>query len=176
MALIVEDGTGKPDAESYISVADATAYFAARGNETWAALADDTAREVLLRKATDYMQAAYAGKWAGQRVSAYQALDWPRAYVARRDVVGGYGPAPVYWPNDEVPETVRRACAELAVRAAAGDLSPDLTAQVKQETVGPISVTYADGARQSTAFRAVDSMLSPFFLGGGTGQVAIVRA
>lgn len=32
MPLIVEDGTGLPDAEAYISVADADAYHDARGN------------------------------------------------------------------------------------------------------------------------------------------------
>lgn len=39
MALIFEDGTGRADADSYCSVADADAYLAARGrNATWATL------------------------------------------------------------------------------------------------------------------------------------------
>lgn len=35
MSLIVEDGTGLPDAESYASVAFADAYFTARNNSAW---------------------------------------------------------------------------------------------------------------------------------------------
>ncbi|MFZ2407009.1 MAG: DnaT-like ssDNA-binding protein [Methylobacter sp.] len=35
MSLIVEDGTVVTNAESYISVADATTYHTARGNSTW---------------------------------------------------------------------------------------------------------------------------------------------
>jgi hypothetical protein len=41
MTLIVETGQGLPDAESFISVADADTYFTARGNAVWAALTDD---------------------------------------------------------------------------------------------------------------------------------------
>lgn len=38
MALEVEDGSGKANADSYISVADADAYFAARGITLWATM------------------------------------------------------------------------------------------------------------------------------------------
>lgn len=174
MALIVEDGTGKPDAESYISVADATAYFAARGNTTWAGLASDTVREQLLRAATDYMLQAYRLRWAGMRVTATQALDWPRRYVPNRDVPNLYGPYVTYYDFDTVPVTIGHACAELAVRASVSPLAPDLTAQVKSETVGPISVVYADGARQAPEYRAIDAMLAPFLK--GMGAVPVVRA
>lgn len=139
MALIVEDGTGLPDAEAYISVADADAYFAARGNAAWAALTTE-AKEAALRLATDYMEAEYGPRWRGNRLTAEQALSWPR---------GGEG----------VPEAVRRANAELAVRASAGPLLADQGPAVKQETVGPLSVTYADGARQSTRYAAVEAAL-----------------
>ena len=52
MSLVVEDGTGKADAESYISVADADTYHSNRGNTDWAALTT-TEKEQLLRGATD---------------------------------------------------------------------------------------------------------------------------
>ncbi len=117
MSSIIEDGMGKANAESYISVADATAYHAGRGSAAWASLADDTAREILLRKATDFMVAAYRERWAGSRMTAVQALDWAAYEVPMRDVQGGYGTFPVSYPDDEVPAAVARACAELALRA-----------------------------------------------------------
>ena len=35
MAIVTEDGTGKSDAQSYLSLADADAYFTARGVSAW---------------------------------------------------------------------------------------------------------------------------------------------
>lgn len=156
MTLIVEDGTGDPTAEAYISAADATTYFAARGNAVWAAL-DADAQEQALRRAADYMGAQYGLRWVGDRVTDSQALDWPR-----------------YPYGELVPVAVARANAELAVRASAGDLLGDQGAQVTQETVGPISVTYAEGARQDVRYALVDGMLAAYL--EGVGQIKVVRA
>jgi hypothetical protein len=174
MALEVEDGTGKADAESYISVADASAYHEARGNTAWAGLASDTEREQMLRRATDFMTATYRERWAGYRVSTTQALDWPRYEVPIKDVTVG-GQFPAYYASDEVPVAVQRACAELALRAIDGDLAPDLDAPVIREKVGPIETEYAVGARQSTVFRAIEGMLAPFFATSG-GMLKVSRA
>lgn len=173
MSLVTEDGTGLSTAESYISVTSADTYFTARGVAAWAALTTPQ-KEQALRKATDYMVADYGGRWAGMRVTVTQALDWPRAWVQNRDAPGLYGPYPNYYSSTSVPTPVANACAELANRAAAGDLLVDQGAQVKQETVGPISVTYTDGARQSTRYAIIDLMLRPYLIGGGAVQVVRV--
>lgn len=173
MALVTEDGTGKADAESLISVVDADTYFSARADTVWTALTT-AAKEAALRKATDYMQATFALCWAGMRVTTTQALDWPRAWVPRKDAPSGYRSSTAYYVSTSVPVAVQRACAELAVRASAAPLSPDVGAQVKSETVGPISVVYADGARQSDNYRAIDAMLAPFLKGGGS--IPVIRA
>lgn len=163
MALIVEDGTGKADAEAYISVADADAYFAARGNAAWAALTPEQ-KEQSLRLGADYMGAVYGPRWCGERTTTTQALDWPRT--------GACGIA-----SDVVPVAVQRANAELAVRSSAGVLLADAGAQVKSKTVGPISVTYADGARQDVKYAAVDASLGAAgLLCRGGSQIAVVRA
>jgi hypothetical protein len=165
MALIVEDGTIVTGAESYISVADADAYFSARGNAAWAALTPTATKEAALRKATDYMTGRYGLRWKGDRVSELQALDWPRSSAYANGFLIDSG---------SVPVAVQRACAELAVRASSDDLAPDVGAQVKQEVVGPISVTYADGARQDTRYALVDSMLAAYLK--GAGQIPVVRS
>ncbi|WP_426269147.1 DnaT-like ssDNA-binding protein [Dyella kyungheensis] len=161
MSLLVEDGSGVAGAEAYISVADADAYFAARGNADWADL-DTTAKEAALRKGCDYMEGVYT--WKGMRATKTQTLSWPRKCV----VVDR-----VHVPSDRVPLAIARANAELAVRASAGDLSADEGSQVTRETVGPITVEYAQGARQNPRYAAVDAMLSSYTLGGG--QIAVVR-
>jgi hypothetical protein len=173
MALVIEDGTGLANAESYISVTDATAYHTARGNSAWAALATDTVREQLLRKATDYMREVYRLRWKGVRESLTQALDWPRFNVSIDDV--SYGNIPGYVPAHTVPAEVKSACAELALKAATGDLAPDLKRQVVAKVIGPIRTEYQPGAPEFTRFRAIDLMLKIYLESTGA-TVKMVRS
>lgn len=178
MTLIIETGIGRPDADSYISVADASTYHANRGNVAWAALPDDLSREQALRKATDYLEQAYRARWAGQRVSTTQALAWPRAWVPMKDAPGGYGTCSTYYPSDAVPADVKRACAELALKAATGTaLAPDVKPLATRVKVGPIEKEFAAGSRQATRYTAIEGMLSAFFGGsGGALNIGVVRA
>ena len=169
MALIVEDGTGKADAESFISVADADAYFAARGVTAWAALST-AAKEEALRKATDYMQQQYRGRWKGWRNTAAQALEWPRAGVLDDDPM-----QLAYLPVDQVPVEVQRACAELASRASAADLSPDLERAQLKVNVGPVGVEYDPMSPEQVRYRAVDASLSHLLLSTGGIMTRVVR-
>lgn len=163
MPLVVEDGSGLANANSYCSVADATTYHADRGNSDWAALASDTIREQLLVKATDHMVRAYRTAWAGSRKTSTQKLDWPRVWVPYPDLsvryATSYYPAG-YFPDNAVPDDVKFACAELALKAAAGPLMPDIERLTKSESVGPLSVTYADNdAKQYPIYSDVQNML-----------------
>ena len=168
MSLICEDGSGKSDSESYISVADASSYHTARGNTAWAALATDALREAALRRATDYMRQAYRSRWQGYKVNEDQALDWPRYDVE----VEGYA-----IDSDVVPTEIKNACAELALRASAADLNPDLTQGVLSEQVGSISVTYDKASPQFTRYRAIDALLSPYLKAGGGGcSMGVIRS
>jgi len=168
MSLICEDGSGKSDSESYISVADASTYHTARGNTAWAALATDALREAALRRATDYMRQAYRSRWQGYKVNEDQALDWPRYDVE----VEGYAV-----DSDIVPTEVKNACAELALRASAADLNPDLTQGVLSEQVGSIQVTYDKASPQFTRYRAIDAILSPYLKAGGGGcSMGVIRS
>ena len=173
MALIVEDGSGLPNAESYISVADADAYFANRGNVVWSAIMDVPTKEQLLRSATDYMRQTFRLRWVGMRVTITQGLDWPRAWVTIIDAPSGYRAFPAYLPINVVPPEVRNACAELAIRALSAPLSPDLTTQVTRETVGPVTVDYQVGARQAPYFASVDALLAPWLK--ARGGIDVVR-
>lgn len=165
MSVIVETGAGVANANSFASVAAATAYHAARGNAAWDNIDD---KDAALIKATDYMQAEYHSRWKGVQTHATQPLDWPRWGVC----IDGWGN---YIASDAIPVEVINACAELALRSASGDLMPDAGPEVAAESVGPISTTYAPGARDRIAYKAVDKMLGKFFSGGGN-SVRVVRA
>lgn len=75
MALIIEDGTGKPDADSYSSPAELVSYATRYGVTI---PADEPAQEALLRRAALAMDGM---KWKGCRSNSEQALAWPRKGV-----------------------------------------------------------------------------------------------
>jgi hypothetical protein len=179
--LVVEDGTGLADADSYISLDDADTYHAGRSSAAdWAGLSDPE-KEAALRDATDYMVQAYRLDWKGTRLTTTQALDWPRAEVERADYAFSPGnglttiSGDYYYPSDEVPIEVQRACASLALKASAGELLPDLGQRVKREKVGPIDTEYADWGSESPRYPAIDGLLAPFLTNTG-GRAKVVRS
>jgi hypothetical protein len=150
MALIVEDGTGLSNADSYISSADATIYHTNIGNAGWNAVVD---KDAALRKATEYMRSTYYGKWAGYPKTQTQRLDWPRYSVEYRN--GGL------YADNAVPEEVKNACAELALKSTIEELMPDAEQTVKREQVGPIEVEYNVYGVPTNKFTAITAMLAP---------------
>lgn len=162
MSLVVEDGTGKADAESFISVAAASTRHTALGNAAWAAAASDTVREQALRRATQYMEQAWRLRWKGTRASETQALSWPR-YI--NVPIDGF-----YIDSDEVPATIANACADLALRALSDDLNADQTQAIKREKVGPLETEYSEFSPQAVRFRSIDMMLAPYLTGTGANM------
>lgn len=156
--LIVEDGTIVANANAYISLLDADLYHDARGNDRWkeASIAN---REAAIIKATDYLDFAY--DWEGVRSSATQSLEWPRAGVVSADHM--------IVPGDSIPAAIERACAELALRALDGDLMGDESrgGAVTEETVGPITVKYEQGAIAGTVYRSIDKIVAGLYFGRG---------
>jgi hypothetical protein len=73
--LIIEDGTGVPDAESYVGAADLVIYA---GKFGMTIPADEPAQEALLRRAALAMDGM---TWKGRKTSSDQALAWPRRGV-----------------------------------------------------------------------------------------------
>jgi hypothetical protein len=166
MTLIAEDGTGKANAESYITLADATARHSNFGNSAWAGAASDTVREAALRNATAFMEQAYRERWQGYRRKVDQALSWPRWWVT----VDNFPISP-----DIVPAEIANACADLALKALAGDLNADLTRGVVREKVGPIETEYDRYSPQSVRYPAINMALAPFLKSSGA-NAQLVRA
>jgi hypothetical protein len=84
MTLIVEDGTGLTTANSYVSEAEADAYFeiVPAYSDVWAAYTA-TEKENLLRMATRVLDARTS--WEGHKQVDESALRWPRKHVRDRD-------------------------------------------------------------------------------------------
>jgi hypothetical protein len=157
VALIVENGSGVADAESYASVAYCTTYHAARGNAAWASLASDAIREQCLRKATDYMVQVYRSSWRGFRKLTTQSLDFPRDSMLVDSGTQSY-----YLENTVVPTEVKNACAEFALKSSAEELYPDQERRVLEETVGPITTKYEPFSAQKKSYSAIEAMIAPY--------------
>ena len=143
MSLIVEDGVtsgGVPNAESYVTVAEADAYWAGRNATsatTWAKL-QTPAKEAALREACQYLEQGW--EFIGSRWSGTQYLQWPRAIQH------------TFWGNvalsipgiNTIPLVLKHAQCELALEAVAGRLAPsyDPSATVEAVSIGAMSVTY----------------------------------
>lgn len=172
MSLVVEDGTGLANAESYASVVTYRAYLAARGivdTDT------DTQIEQRLRAATDYMQGEYEGAWKGTRIGIVQALDWPRYNVVLNDLPGGYSNWPYIVPPNTLPVPVANACVMLAYKAKTTDLAPDIEQNVKMEKVDVIEVEYMDGSTPITTYRAIDFLVLRYLIRGAGNTAQAIR-
>lgn len=182
MSLTVEDGTLVSGANSFVSLANADAYFLDRHDDAWAAATDD-AKERALILASDYMTQAWRLKWRGSLVNATQALAWPRSGVPVPDFFDPFEKQvniPVsfqdtYWlGSDVVPNEIKEAQYLLA-RAQMDDsgavtntLQGSLGRMTKREKAGSLEVEYmapANGgdARQTTYYWDAERRVQPFF-------------
>jgi hypothetical protein len=162
VTLVVEDGTGKPDANSYASINTADTYHSDRGNVAWAAATGD--KSAALIRATQYIEGKYRGRWPGVRLrfpsfiaaSEVQALSWPR--YGALDFEG----FPIL-PNQIHAALVNATC-EAALRevVSVGSLTPDLTSSnIKTERAGDTENEYFPGYGLPPHVTVIDGILAP---------------
>jgi hypothetical protein len=173
MSLIVEDGTGLSNADSYISVADATTYLTNFGSgDTWSVI-DAGTQEILLRKSTRDLDALFASSYASDLLSTTQSLLWPRIDFTdtnSRSVSG-------------LPKEVGYAVAELALINSSTDVTGpgDRTGMVKLERTEIVNAIkswteyFAPSATNELAIRKVTLLLKPFLDGGSAISATIKR-
>lgn len=159
MAFVVEDGTGKSDANSYASVAQADAYFFDRMITGWSGTT--TEKQAYLIKATDYIDTRFGRKFISSKSSETQSLEFPRV-----DISG-------------IPAKLIMATCEYALRAKTSPLAPDPVQDAtggkvaaKKTIVGPIttSITYAEKISIShfKMYPYADELLATLVLSGKT--------
>ena len=154
MALIVEDGTGLSDANSYVSVAYADAYFLARNVTSWASLSN---KEALLIKATDYIEAVYSEAWKGTTLLDTQSLSFPRII----------DDATVY------PDRLLKAVCELALKANEGALLVDEKQRAIEKKMDVMTIKYAEYADQKTQYSFVYGLISPYLMSSGVSKKVV---
>jgi hypothetical protein len=97
---------GAEDANSYLSLEDATAILATRAGSDWTDFGEDEQEAALVTATNRLEQESYQGSKAGEE----QALAFPRTSL--RDKNGSL------FDDEEIPLPVQLACAELALQIA----------------------------------------------------------
>jgi hypothetical protein len=174
--LVVEDGSGLASANSYISLADAEAYHAARGRTDWTDEDDDSQIAALIRATYD-LDSWFRGRWKGVQGTAAtarsttaigptakpnQALAWPRQRVIDEE---GY-----LVDGASVPLVVKNACAEIAFIELTEPFiqeSVDRTNATLSERAGPVAVSYNTAAPMIKLYPHIDAMLRGVAAAGG---------
>jgi hypothetical protein len=170
MAFTVEDGTGLAAANAYISVAAADTYFLDRSITSW--VGSTAQKQAAVIKATDYIEARWSSRFMGRKQYAEtpQALSFPRVNIIDRN--GQYVTG--------IPEKLKRATAEYALRALGSELLPDPTIHesglaivAKREKVGPLEeeTQFQANVTNPTLMRpypAADRLLEEYVTSGAT--------
>ena len=136
MTLVVEDGSGNPNAESYVTLAEVKDY-ASKYSLAWFPDTDE-AGEAACRVATQYVDATYRFMFQGTQAKPnQQALEWPRSgvYYSGNTV-----------DSKSLPKLLKKAVCEAAVRQASkpGCLTPDTNAgaNITQITAESVAISY----------------------------------
>ena len=150
MSLIIENGSGKIDSESYIDLAYLSAYATKRGLDITGIT------EANIIKAMDYFESSYQFK--GTKLLETQALAFPR-------LINGVV---------EYPVRVKNAVCELTIKSKSAELLADSERATKREKVGDIEVEYSEYSRDEVNYNFVVNLIMPW-LSGSSFSSSIVR-
>ena len=136
--MIVEDGTGLPNADSYVTVEFADAYFSARGFTDWAELTQAKKEQALI-KGTDYVDNIF--QWYGKKEFEGQSLRFPRINIKDyegEDIVG-------------IPNCLKQAVCDASLIATSGELfqTQEANGNVVSEKIGELSFTYSKASSET---------------------------
>ena len=152
--LIIENGQGLSNSESYVDESYVNAYFLKRGNTEWDSITNKESRIVL---AMDFIENNYT--YLGTKLVSTQSLSFPR-------VING---ETVY------PIAIKNALCELALKANSGDLLQDTGKTTIREKVGTLEVEYDPNQDDLTSYNYVNKLLAPYLVSTSSFSYSISR-
>lgn len=147
--LVIEDGTGVPNANSYCDLDYAMKYCAMKGYNDWLSLTDDE-QKVFIIRGTEFVNSFYT--WKGTRKFLTQSTAFPRNDLYDID----------HFRVDGIPEVLKKACLEAAwLNATAGAdtlfSSKDVNGKIKRQKVDSLEVEYFNSDQDtSTSSSQID--------------------
>lgn len=147
--LIIEDGTGVANANSYATDAELKAYANLRGKSVPATQPE---REALLVLAMDYIE-SMRDSYKGEKTDYTQSLQWPRAGVTVDGYVIDY---------NSIPAEIKNAQIEAAILSNTVELfQTGLVNNVTREKVDVIEVNYSQNGKWGfVRTETVDALLA----------------
>ena len=152
--LVIENGQGLSNSESYVDESYVDAYFLKRGNTEWDSITNKESRIVL---AMDFIENNYT--YLGTKLVSTQSLSFPR-------VING---ETVY------PIAIKNALCELALKANSGDLLQDTGKTTIREKVGTLEVEYDANQDDLTSYNYVNKLLAPYLVSTSSFSYSISR-
>ena len=165
MVLVKEDGTGKPDSNTYALVADADAFHEGHLYATAWTGASTPNKEKALVLATRLIDASY--QFNGGKTKSTQALQWPREGALDPDRLAFARSALAtvissYFESNKIPKALVDATCEMAREVLIADRTdaPDGEGLSQVGLVGTVNLTFDKKDRQPVLSRLVQVMLS----------------
>lgn len=156
--MIVEDGTGLVNADSYVTVEFADSYFSTRGITEWTELTQ-TKKEQALIRATDYIDNIF--QWCGKKATNTQSLRFPRVNLVDYEGQSVEG----------VPTCLKQAVCDASLLSVNGTelfQTKNENGDVVSETITTLSFTYSKSDKsekttQTTLYDAINTKLRGLF-------------
>ncbi len=162
--MIVEDGSGLCNAESYCTIEEADSYLEARRAQSWIAALKGK-KEAALVRASDYLERAYRGLWPGEKATQNQRLSYPR-----------YGIKGI--KENEIPAWLKEATCEGALLEleVPGIFSWDESegGRLTREKEGEVEKSYSPGPRSVREFSQIYGLIKEHIK--SPSQIGILRA
>lgn len=167
LTLVVEDGSGKANSNSYATAANGDTYHDGHVyGSSWTG-SGTSAKEAALVHATRLVDENF--EFHGFKASQTNALQWPRSATKDR---GGFSIA-----SDTIPQDLINATAELARLVIDADrTAEDDTKGFSKIKVGPVELTMDKADRKEVITPTVARMIAPFGRAIGGGLLRLKRA
>jgi len=183
LVLIKEDGSGKPDANTYALAADGDAYHDGHLYASAWTGATTANKEKALAMATRLIDGLF--QFNGFKRLSTQALQWPRRECRDPDNSNGVVPGlslarGPYLDETKVPPLVVNATCELARALLVEDRTdnPEGEGLRSLNIVGSLGMVFEPGDRQPVVPEVVQTMLGKFgeYVARSKGTARLVRA
>lgn len=162
MPASIDATVGGASANSYVTVAEADAYFEARLNvAAW----DDATADQQIRALIQATRRIDAEDFRGEKANTAQALEWPRYNVLDRD---GY-----FYDEGVIPPVVKHAQCEMALALLASDSDAFADSGLegfREAEIGPLRVVVAQGRPATKLPDIVSRLLRPVTEAGGASR------
>lgn len=167
--MVVENGIGLTDSNSYVSVDFADNYFSDRNVSEWGEL-EETAKESALIRATDYIDNIF--QWYGKKLNPNQSLRFPRSNLV--DYEGN--------EINGIPNCLKQVVCDASLVVSQGTelfQTKEANGDVVSETIGQLSFSYSKTNKEtvtgSSLYDSINTKLRGLFKDTSKNRIVVSK-